>query len=789
MTLLELVLAMVMVTIIFAAVVPQFAMIGHNWDSKQGSAEVLQNGRVFIDHISRNLSEAVKITAVSDSTDTDGFIEFECADGNTMRYDISGNDYIEYGAADNLYDLAGLVSSLTFTCYDACDLDTPLTLVSDVNNIRAVKVAAVFTNSALNGQDKTFSTLIYLRTNGDSQDCWKHQDIGTVAAAGSASSTACVWTVNGSGADIWDVADEFHYVYQPLSGDGQIVARVVSVTNANAWAKAGVMIRETLTAGSKHAMMVVTPSSGNAFQRRTSTSGVSTSTAGSVVTAPYWVKLTRVGNTLTGYESSNGSTWTLVGTDTVSMATNVYIGLCVTSHNDGTLCTAVIDNISYAVVTFETFNEAKAAYDTAISLPISTPLVNTGDLLIAAVVTDEDTSTTLSSPSGWNLINRGSYNGTVTLGTWWRVTTATEPASHTFTWTGGQQAYGWMMRFTGHNSASPINGTSSVWVGNSISPTSPAVTTTVDNCMILRIGAFNNSDITIDSPGLSGHTAITMDESTAGSSGAVVYQGYNKGKRTANASSVVVTAPAGISSGDLLIAAVSTDGSTSGSLASPAGWTLLDRGTDSAAQVTLGVWYKIAGASEPANYTFTWTGSEQAYGWVMRFTGHNSSAPINASAFQSGSSTSSTPPCPSVTTTVANTMIVRIGAFDRAFITVNNPGLTGNTSITMDRSNTGTNACSGGAGYKQQAAIGASGTVNFTLTGAEQYRTATIAIAPAVNSGTVSGGAGYIRQPGAGSSGTSAFTLTSADDARTLTIAIAPSDPNRNACCQDNILP
>ena len=104
--------------------------------------------------------------------------------------------------------------------------------------------------------------------------------------------------------------------------------------------------------------------------------------------------------------------------------------------------------------------------------------------------------------------------------------------------------------------------------------------------------------------------------------------------------SVVVTAPAGISSGDLLIAAVSTDGSTAGSLASPAGWTLLDRGSDSATTVTLGVWYKIAGASEPANYTFTWTGNEQAYGWVMRFTGHNSSTPINASAFQEGASTS-----------------------------------------------------------------------------------------------------------------------------------------------------
>ena len=58
MTLLELILAMVMITIIFAAVLPQFAAIRNSWDSKQGSSEALQNGRVLMDHISRNLSKA-----------------------------------------------------------------------------------------------------------------------------------------------------------------------------------------------------------------------------------------------------------------------------------------------------------------------------------------------------------------------------------------------------------------------------------------------------------------------------------------------------------------------------------------------------------------------------------------------------------------------------------------------------------------------------------------------------------------------------------------------------------
>ena len=176
------------------------------------------------------------------------------------------------------------------------------------------------------------------------------------------------------------------------------------------------------------------------------------------------------------------------------------------------------------ILRYRTFNEAKAVVDTATSLPISTPLVNAGDLLIAAIATDEDTSATLSAPSGWTSINSpGSYSSAVTLGAWWRIATATEPASYTFTWAGGQQAYGWMMRFTGNNSTSPINGTPSVWGGSSSTPTSPAVTTTVDNCLILRLGAFDGNDVNTlpepGNPGLSGHTAITME--TSGASGSV----------------------------------------------------------------------------------------------------------------------------------------------------------------------------------------------------------------------------------------------------------------------------
>ena len=121
--------------------------------------------------------------------------------------------------------------------------------------------------------------------------------------------------------------------------------RVTSQTNTNAWAKAGIMFRETLNANSRHAMMVLTPSNGTAFQYRTATAGVSTNVSSTSAAAPNnWLRLTRRGNVFTAYRSTNGTTWTQVGTATIPMATAINVGLCVTSHVNATLSTAKFDN-------------------------------------------------------------------------------------------------------------------------------------------------------------------------------------------------------------------------------------------------------------------------------------------------------------------------------------------------------------------------------------------------------------------------------------------------------------
>jgi uncharacterized repeat protein (TIGR01451 family) len=177
---------------------------------------------------------------------------------------------------------------------------------------------------------------------------WTAKDVGTVGELGGAGfvSASGLFTVSGSGNDIWDAADEMQYVYQPASGNCSITARVTGLSATDPWAKAGVMIRESLTTSSKHVSTFVTPANGVAFQYRSTTGGSSGNINDTGLAAPYWVRVVRSGSTFTAYRSANGTSWTTIGSVSVSMGTSVYIGLGVTSHNDGALCTATIDNVT-----------------------------------------------------------------------------------------------------------------------------------------------------------------------------------------------------------------------------------------------------------------------------------------------------------------------------------------------------------------------------------------------------------------------------------------------------------
>ncbi|NLZ06592.1 MAG: DUF1349 domain-containing protein, partial [Phycisphaerae bacterium] len=147
--------------------------------------------------------------------------------------------------------------------------------------------------------------------------------------------------MGSTGGDIWDTADAFRFAYKRLSGNGSITARVDSIYNTSGWAKGGVMIRETLDPGSKHAMVVVTPGNGVALQNRPTMNQASLSVNEAGLTAPYWVRLTRTGDSLKAERSADGVTWVSItataaaSTLTIPMAGDVYVGLALVSNNAG----------------------------------------------------------------------------------------------------------------------------------------------------------------------------------------------------------------------------------------------------------------------------------------------------------------------------------------------------------------------------------------------------------------------------------------------------------------------
>ena len=174
---------------------------------------------------------------------------------------------------------------------------------------------------------------------------WTTADVGTPVVQGAATFADGRFSVRGAGADIRGLSDEFMFVYQPLTRDGDIIARVEAVENTHVWAKAGVMIRASLAADSPHVFAAVSAASGRAFQRRDVAGGSSAHTTGGAGSAPVWLKIERRASTLKAYRSADRVTWTAMGTDVISMPETVYVGLAVTAHNVDVATEAVFSNV------------------------------------------------------------------------------------------------------------------------------------------------------------------------------------------------------------------------------------------------------------------------------------------------------------------------------------------------------------------------------------------------------------------------------------------------------------
>jgi len=176
---------------------------------------------------------------------------------------------------------------------------------------------------------------------------WASADVGASSTPGDAGFGGGTFTVAGGGTAVGGTADSFRFAWQRLTGDGSIVARVTGNQNTNGWAKAGVEIRESLAANSKHVAMVTTAAQGPQLISRSTTGGSSATVNGTAAAfTATWVRLVRAGSVVTASRSADGASWTTVGSVTVSMSSTVYIGLMTSSINAAMINEATFTNVS-----------------------------------------------------------------------------------------------------------------------------------------------------------------------------------------------------------------------------------------------------------------------------------------------------------------------------------------------------------------------------------------------------------------------------------------------------------
>ncbi len=180
----------------------------------------------------------------------------------------------------------------------------------------------------------------------DELSLWFH---GLPASVGSfVEGPAGTYTMTAAGADIWAAADEMHYAFKTLSGVGSITAKVVSLQNTDPFAKAGVMIRNSLDPDSANVTLLLTPENGVRFQYRQTAGDITDREFDDTLVAPYWIKLERdLGSGFRGYTSPDGVNWQqFTLRPSVTMNSNVYIGLALTSHAATVTCEAVFSNVT-----------------------------------------------------------------------------------------------------------------------------------------------------------------------------------------------------------------------------------------------------------------------------------------------------------------------------------------------------------------------------------------------------------------------------------------------------------
>ena len=223
---------------------------------------------------------------------------------------------------------------------------------------RLLPLAELLAGQAVRRQPAAVRRLAWMfRRSGYPEQASAILQMGPDSASGSTryDSSTDTYTITGIGTDIWETADDFHFAWKKLQGDGSVTARIDSIEKVHEWTKAGVMVRSTLEPDCQNAMVLLTPSGRLSFQYRHTELG-STSALRiprDTIQLPHWVRLTRMNSHFMAEHGDDGSTWHAV-LDTsdrpakieIPMDETVYIGLAVASHDIARAAEARISNVT-----------------------------------------------------------------------------------------------------------------------------------------------------------------------------------------------------------------------------------------------------------------------------------------------------------------------------------------------------------------------------------------------------------------------------------------------------------
>jgi regulation of enolase protein 1 (concanavalin A-like superfamily) len=184
--------------------------------------------------------------------------------------------------------------------------------------------------------------------SGELPPPWRSEDIGSVQMAGNATAFAGFFTVRSSGTHIGGRSDSFHFIGKPVLGRSDLLVRVQFVQYTHPSAQAGLMMRESLSAGAPNVFVGLTPRRTGFVQWRSTEGGMTATEPRPELHTPRWLRLKRDGPAFAAYASLDGRQWSLLHTASVQMAEAIYVGLAVASGRGDRLHTSTFDRVQEA---------------------------------------------------------------------------------------------------------------------------------------------------------------------------------------------------------------------------------------------------------------------------------------------------------------------------------------------------------------------------------------------------------------------------------------------------------